>query len=29
MEQDQNRIALIGIIVEDTDSEEKINEILH
>ena len=29
MEQDQNRIALIGIIVEDTDSAEKINEILH
>ena len=25
----QNRIALIGIIVENTDSAERINEILH
>ena len=29
MDQDQNRIALIGIIVEDTGSAEKINGILH
>lgn len=25
----QNRIALIGIIVENTDSAEQINDILH
>ncbi len=25
----ENRIALIGIIVQDTDSAEKINQLLH
>ena len=29
MEQDNTRIAVIGIVVEDPDSVEPLNEILH
>lgn len=29
MENNENRVALIGIVVEDLDSAEKINDLLH